>query len=61
MLVIFDQRTRTWRCRLPDEPGNPVIIAETLEEVLGLLLFVAERRRQCDSDENQSQPTFRGT
>jgi hypothetical protein len=56
MLVVFDQHARLWRCRLDSEPGNPVVIAETLEEVLEFLKWLKERRSQCDSDEKNACP-----
>ena len=38
------------------EPGDPVIIAETLEEVVEFLKWLRERRTRCDS-EKSTQPS----
>ena len=54
MLAVYDPFTRTWRCHLDGEPGDPVVIAGTLEEVVEFLRKLRERRTLCDSEKSTS-------
>lgn len=49
MIAYLDPLDHLWHCPLPDEPGRPVLITETLEEMVEVLRDIQRRRKQWDS------------